>query len=160
MSSFAALEFPSGPENLTESIGIYMIYSMARKLGIPLALPEPTMSYELLVDCEMIVGQVFAAFNNPSESSSSNNEVELTCSAVKLPWSIEEYAAQLTPQQNISTELKEANLQADFPPLFSGDAIPLLRVPCTVVDKEGVIVLWYLPGALTRSRLVSERYLC
>jgi len=78
---------------------------------------------------------------------------------VQLPWSIEEYASQLTPQQNIGTDEHEADLLRRFPPLFfsSEEAqVPLQDVPCTIVDSHGIIVLWYLPGALTQSRNVSR----
>lgn len=74
-----------------------------------------------------------------------------------LPWSIEDYSKSLTPSQNISTERNEAELLRDFPPLFCnepGELLPLQDQPCIVVDSQGIIVLWYLPDAITRARNV------
>lgn len=76
---------------------------------------------------------------------------------VHLPWSIEAYTDSLTPSQNIGNSRNEANIRHRFPPLFShnsGELLPLQDEPCTIVDCTGIIVLWYLPDALSDARNV------
>jgi hypothetical protein len=157
--SFSNLEFPAGPKNRTEEVALYMIHALSCRLGIPMALPKPQLSFLVLKDCEMLVGQVYRAYLNPSESSIPSTVIgRLTSCEVKLPWSIQEYAQELTPQQNISTPEREAMIATKFPPLFSateGGLLPLVDVPCTVVDSEGIIVMWYMPGAMT-----SDTHVC
>lgn len=78
---------------------------------------------------------------------------------VYLTWSIEEYALSLTTSQNIRSYEHECDLLRRFPPLFSSTSdtlLPLQDEPCTVVDSKGIIVLWYLPDAITRARNVSR----
>ena len=82
---------------------------------------------------------------------------KLTPPSVYLPWSIESYSDRLSPSQNISTLQNEADIAETFPPLFSdshGELFPLQDQPCTIVDCTGIIVLWYLPDALTEARTV------
>jgi len=76
---------------------------------------------------------------------------------VYLSWSIEEYADTLTSSQNIRSAEHEQDLFRRFPPLFSsvnGALLPLQDEPCTIVDSKGIIVLWYVPNAITRARNV------
>lgn len=55
--------------NLTQRISHYMMLSLFHRLNIG---STPTaadwgLSYDILKDCEMIVAQVYCAFNNPSK---------------------------------------------------------------------------------------------
>lgn len=72
-----------------------------------------------------------------------------------MTWSIEEYAERLTKQQNMQTPEKEDAILRDFPPVYPPGEEPLADTPVMVVDNQGIIVLWYLPGALTNRRAVS-----
>jgi hypothetical protein len=46
---------------------------------------------------------------------------------------------------------KEASLRRRYPPLDGFTA----SLPCIIVDMQGIILAWYLPGILTDSRQVS-----
>jgi hypothetical protein len=50
-----------------------------------------------------------------------------------------------------ASEKKEASLRRRYPPL---DGITA-SMPCIIVDMQGIILTWYLPGILTDSRLVN-----
>jgi len=42
----------------------------------------------------------------------------------------------------------------EFPPLAS-PPFPKVTMPSTLVDSDGVILAWFLPGAFTATRQVS-----
>jgi hypothetical protein len=55
------------PITLTEKFAVYMIQSLLNKLGSSnIVCPTYDLGYEILKDCEMIVGQVHRAYTNPS----------------------------------------------------------------------------------------------
>ena len=51
--------------NLTQQISRYMVLSLLKSGSSP-AGAYYGLSYDIIKDCEMIVEQVFQAFNNPS----------------------------------------------------------------------------------------------
>ncbi len=48
----------------------------------------------------------------------------------------------------------EADIAERFPPLHNPTKYS--SEPCTILDSEGNVLLWYLPGALRPERVVSE----
>jgi hypothetical protein len=71
---------------------------------------------------------------------------------VVVNWDVTRYRDRLPMQPKMSkskTSLKrEASLKKEFPPLNGVKA----STPCIIIDKQGVIVTWYLPGILADSR--------
>ena len=137
--------------NLTEKLALYMTDSLSTRFGASISVPTNDLSYDLLKDCEMILAQVYQAHMNPSKYHTFAPRYMLIISnQVYIPWSIEEYSEALTKSQNISTVSQEHKIMTRFPPLFSNEATgfyPLQDEPCTVVDSNGIIVLWYLPDS-------------
>lgn len=150
------------PVNLTEKLALYLTHSLSNKLGSSCSIPTYGLSLAILQDCEMVVAQAYQAYLNPSMFFTMLwPSYELSNLPVHLPWSIEAYSACLTSSQNIGTPRNEAEILSTFPPLFckdSGGLLPLQDRPCTIVDSTGIIVLWYLPDALTNARNVSISY--
>ena len=68
----------------------------------------------------------------------------------KLPWSCEAYNAFVGGQDGSSKEFEEA-LRKLYPPMNK----VLESRPASVVDKYGVFVLVYAPGAIKPDRQVS-----
>jgi hypothetical protein len=69
-----------------------------------------------------------------------------------VEWDATRYAERLPkkpsrPGTKASKE-KEASLKQRYPPLNGVTA----SIPCVVVDMQGIILTWYLPGILTDSR--------
>ena len=65
--SFFNLEYFESPINLTEKLSLHMTQSLSNRLwtqDVPL-LDDDELSYQLLKDSEMIVGQVCRAYQNP-----------------------------------------------------------------------------------------------
>ncbi|CAA7266454.1 unnamed protein product [Cyclocybe aegerita] len=88
---------------------------------------------QFLEDCNRIVQRLVAAY----------------CNKKYLDWSIADYSHFLEVQSPCSTgrnETLEAKLQTRFPPLNASRNLE--TQPFIVVDKEGHIVMWYLPGIL------------
>ena len=50
-------------------------------------------------------------------------------------------------------------MEEAFPPLYKKPFMNISR-PCTLVDLEGCILAWYLPGALTSGRQVGDPSHC
>ena len=65
-----------------------------------------------------------------------------------------DYVEDLTMRATGQNEKVEAKLRRKYPPIFSPDAYHMK--PCIVTDKLGNLMLWYLPGALTITRYVSD----
>ncbi|KAH8993771.1 hypothetical protein EDB92DRAFT_1815426 [Lactarius akahatsu] len=70
--------------------------------------------------------------------------------AVKIEWDATHYADKLPKKQEkpgtVATDTKEASMRRQYP-LWNVSAadIPISR-PCIVVDMQGVILAWHLPG--------------
>lgn len=79
---------------------------------------------------------------------------------VLVPWSAEEYSESLSPKQTGRNAKVESKLQEEYPPLFPlGDAREISD-PCTIIDKDGRVLCWYLPGLLTFERQVMQSNFC
>jgi hypothetical protein len=59
---------PNNQESLTVQLSAYMTKSLYRRLGTDLrsSIENDGLTYDLVKDCEMIVGQVWRAFHNQS----------------------------------------------------------------------------------------------
>ena len=72
-----------------------------------------------------------------------------------VEWDITRYADRLpktnTKPGNDASKANEASLRQRYPPLNGATA----SIPCIIVDMDGVILTWYLPGILTDSRQVG-----
>ena len=80
--------------------------------------------------------------------------------AVKIDWDFSRYVDELPKQPTFLDEgavsatvpqSKEIRLLEKYPPL---NGVKISK-PCIIVDKQGIIMLWYLPGILNDSRQVS-----
>jgi len=78
---------------------------------------------------------------------------------VQINWDITHYADKLlmkprNPGTQVSKQ-KEASLKSHYPPLEGMAAALTISRPCIIVDKQGMILAWHLPGILNDSRQVS-----
>ena len=73
-----------------------------------------------------------------------------------MNWSIVDYMAELDRRSKRCrgrNEQLEREMLRLFPPLES----ELVSAPCVVVDSEGRVILWYLPGLLGRKCQVRKQ---
>jgi hypothetical protein len=80
-------------------------------------------------------------------------------STVPVQWSAAAYADILTPMVSGQNEEQEQQYTRQFPP-SNQPPFPWTNDPAIVVDRDGVILLWYLPRVLSAARLVSQREFC
>ena len=78
---------------------------------------------------------------------------------MKIEWDATRYADKLPKKLarpgTAAAKTQEAIMRRQYPPRNDSAAdIPISR-PCIVVDMQGVILAWHLPGILTDSRQVS-----
>ncbi|KAH9012162.1 hypothetical protein EDB85DRAFT_2159236 [Lactarius pseudohatsudake] len=82
--------------------------------------------------------------------------VDAFMNRVKIEWDATRYADKLPKKQErpgmVAADAKEASMRRQYPPRNDSAAdIPISR-PCIVVDMQGVILAWHLPGILSDSR--------
>ncbi len=72
-----------------------------------------------------------------------------------MGWDITRYAEKLPKKPfkpgTKSSKEKEASLRLQYPPLNGATA----SAPCIIVDIDGIILAWYLPGILSDFRQVG-----
>lgn len=72
-----------------------------------------------------------------------------------MEWDVTRYAERLPKKFSVSgterSQAIEASLRRRYPPLNGVTA----STPCIIVDMQGIILAWYLPGILTDSRQAS-----
>lgn len=79
---------------------------------------------------------------------------------MKIEWDVTRYAEKLPRKPaNAGTkaaQASEASLQRRYPPRGDSAAeVPMSR-PCIIVDMQGIILAWHLPGILKDSRQASS----
>jgi len=74
-------------------------------------------------------------------------------SVEKMSWSVVDYVVELNRRSKRCIRQNET-LEQDLLRLFPLCTTELVSVPCVVVDSEGIILLWYLPGLLCGQRQV------
>jgi hypothetical protein len=79
---------------------------------------------------------------------------------VEIDWDATRYADKLPKKPanpgTQAAEASEASLRRQYPPRDDSAAgVPISR-PCIIVDMQGIILAWYLPGILKDSRQVSS----
>ena len=68
-------------------------------------------------------------------------------------WRANDYVADLTERATGQNAKVEKGLLKKYPPIFSSNKYQMQ--PCIVKDKDGYIMMWYIPGAVTAQRTVS-----
>lgn len=71
---------------------------------------------------------------------------------VRLDWDMARYAARLGPQDRGRNKRKNESLANAYPNPNIGE----VTQPATIVDKDGRLVGWYLPGLLSAETQVCE----
>ncbi|KDQ56933.1 hypothetical protein JAAARDRAFT_194130 [Jaapia argillacea MUCL 33604] len=97
-----------------------------------LALPA-----SIIGECQWMASVIYEAFTHP----------------ISFRWSSHEYALDLGKQTGMNCK-KEEEMEALFPPLFTGD-LPICKDPFVIVDSTGMVLMWQLPSLLCWSRQMA-----
>lgn len=71
-----------------------------------------------------------------------------------MPWCAKDYLSSLPSRPNGFHGSVEEAIEINFPPAEK-KPFPTLSKPAIIVDKNGIILVWYLPEALGQNRQVS-----
>jgi hypothetical protein len=126
--------------------------------ALPLLLP-----ISLVSELDRIALTLVNAFLNPGKYfpvvDHTYRQAEPTL-AVKIDWDFSRYLDELPKQPTFLDEgkspatvprSKEIRLLEKYPPL---NWVRISK-PCIIIDKQGIIMLWYLPGILNEPRQVG-----
>lgn len=72
--------------------------------------------------------------------------------AVQVNWSAKDLANDLSPRVSGKNKKVEQMISAKYPPLSDKDME--IRQSCTIVDKDGIMLVTYLRDVLTEERQV------
>jgi hypothetical protein len=71
-----------------------------------------------------------------------------------MTWSVVDYMEALVTMGTCCLEMNE-QVERRLYQLFPPGTMEMIAQPCVVVDSEGMILLWFLPGLLHRKRQVG-----
>jgi len=79
----------------------------------------------------------------------------------EMKWSVVQYLGALKRMGKRCTGMQE-HVEGELLDLFPPETTETIVEPCVVVDSEGIILLWFLPGLLHPKRKVGclSHWLC
>jgi hypothetical protein len=106
-----------------------------------------------------VVMVVIAAILNPCKHipCSINRFSDSYSFAVETDWDVKRYADRVKNSQvndDGHLSLADMGLSKYFPQANFGD----INLPATILDREGRIIAWHLPGIMSQSRVVCFHY--
>ena len=124
----------------------------------PGPLPPLDLSVELVCDCELLAAIAAKAYMNRGMGLTTNRNLPIWWSentdAVKLnAWDAQRYDASLPKKPMGRNEADEERMKKRYPINEDYNDQPI-NEPAIVVDRHGKILVWYLPGALSKARQV------
>jgi hypothetical protein len=70
-----------------------------------------------------------------------------------MSWSVREYVKELR-RRGARCNGRQPGVEDDLRRLFPAGEMEVIVEPCMIVDSEGIILLWYLPGLMNSRRQV------
>ena len=141
--------------NTAEEIATYLKLLFRKELhGQQEEIPIPTFSIDLLEECHYEVRQLVQAAKKTSKHWLYCNLIDSKLGAEKMNWSAKDYVAEVGRRYKQCRGRNE-DMEAELLRLFPAGEEEFASSPCVVVDVDGRILLWYLPGILDRGRRVG-----
>jgi len=143
--------------DLTEVIAIYMRAKFLQKLhgnGHNVSFPAD-LDFGLLQECDQAVSIILEAYQNArmNQSRVILRSTTHIYSVDQTTWKADDYVVDLTARATGQNLKVEGKLLKKYPPIFSP---PIYEMkPCTVQDEDENVMLWYIPGALSKKCTVS-----
>jgi hypothetical protein len=73
----------------------------------------------------------------------------------RTDWTVSEYIRELC-WKGAHCNGRQEKLEAEMEQAFKPSKAEKISDPCVITDKEGIILLWYLPGLLSRTGQVCN----
>jgi hypothetical protein len=147
--STSTMSIPLGIHK-TEEIAAYLKARFLAELHREIkSFPLPNLSLDLQEDCNYAAKVLVQAAENQSKSDflSSFGRRQYDNRLVWMTWSVDDYLEVL---KTGGKEVEETLLRM-FPPKNS----EMIDRPCVIVDRDGKILLWYLPRLIGPGRRVG-----
>ena len=122
------------------------------------AIPDIRMPYPLALECEHLAIAAAEAHRCVRESQQLNLLGHADSGIVQMEWSAKDLAADLSPRVSGTNYKVEKNLLRNYRPL-SKKLLPVQR-SCTVVDRDGIVLMVYLRDAITERQQVCPANSC
>jgi hypothetical protein len=120
--------------------------------GRPNTIPPLELDFVMLMACSKMASTLANAYRNPGMTLSAAPCVILISSIlVTINLDVARYADVLHMMEKGINPAREESLLARYPP----EAQIHLDRPTVVCDKFGIIIFWYLPGAIDLAIQVS-----
>jgi hypothetical protein len=107
----------------------------------------------MLIACDQLAECLCQAYSNPGGSGNFSTALEVLTLLVRIQLDLVRYNEALAQGESGINNEREDSLLCRFPP-GNGGTLYIDR-PAVVVGLGGIILLWYLPGALTRKTQVG-----
>lgn len=118
----------------------------------PNAIPPLELDFVMLMACSKLANTLADAYRNPGMTCFGGAICDLIPSIlVTVNLDVARYADVLQMKEKGINPAREDSLLARYPP----DSQILLERPAVVCDKFGIIIFWYLPGAIDGAIQVS-----
>lgn len=119
-------------------------------------LPPVNFPVHVTVEAERILVQLKQAMGNQSKPSTichpDSRLIDIP-TTVQVSWDAVRYSDRISPKCNGQNASFEEQMKRNFPPIMD-PAVLCPEEPTVIVDRHHVVLAWYLPFALTRSRQV------
>jgi hypothetical protein len=133
---------------VTEHFAIYLKELLLAELGVKEDPEMPDLPLESLEELRYSAIMIAQAVNNqskwrnPLHYETTNKRATTT---ERMTWSITEYQKELLKKGKRCTGMQE-EIEQELLRRFPPDGVETIVQPTVVVDCNGVILLWFLPG--------------
>ena len=142
----------------TASVALYLRQLLVAELEGGVVPPMPDWSLDCLEELHFAVKVIKQAVQNKSTCKLIDNISNLMDKELlgQLKWSVIDYVEALSAMGTRCTgtqEHVEGRLRELFPPAEA----EIMTSPTVIVDSEGIILVWFLPGLMSMNRQVSGK---
>jgi len=129
------------------------------KLSVPLGTDTPIVdrpfkaSSVYIAEFELLASVLNRAYRSPGKSLPPLLSAFKSILVVVLPWRVQDYVQHLPPRPTGFNREFESKIIDIFLPLHS-PPYPLVTDPVCIMDNQGTLLHWYLPGCLSTDRQV------
>jgi hypothetical protein len=143
---------------VTEYLGIYLKELLLAELGEQKDPEMPDLPLESLEELRYSAVVIAQAANNQSKRITSLHYEtnKRAIAAERMTWSVTDYQEELLLKKGKRCTGMQDEIEQELLRLFPPDDKETIVKPTSVVDCNGIILLWFLPGLLNSQRKVKS----
>jgi hypothetical protein len=140
----------------TEAVAHYLKKLLAYEFGESGEPQMPEWQLDFLEELHYCVKLVSYAIKNKSELNLCIHHIMKKRTGIgNTAWTVHQYMVELTRLGKRCTGMQD-RVEGELNDLFPPAATVAIAEPCVIVDSDGIILLWFLPGLLNKKRQVSR----